>query len=58
MSTSQGDKFEYPPIPEASGGETRIQCPFCFKALGRKELEAGDDYWKHHSLRLALKVFR
>lgn len=48
ISTTQEDKFEYPPMPKMGMGETRIQCPFCFRPLERKELDTKDSYWKHH----------
>ncbi|PHH62955.1 hypothetical protein CDD81_6380 [Ophiocordyceps australis] len=49
ISTTLDDWFEYPPAPIASQGETRVQCPFCFRPLERRELEKQkNDSWKRH----------
>ncbi|KAL3952899.1 hypothetical protein ACCO45_012842 [Purpureocillium lilacinum] len=43
------DSFKYPPVPSASEGETRVQCPVCFMPLERKELEKKqNEHWKRH----------
>lgn len=44
ISTTQEDSFEYPPAPTASEGEPRIQCPFCFMPLERRELEKRNEH--------------
>ena len=49
ISTTHEDSFEYPPAPTVSEGETRVQCPFCFMPLERREVEEKrNDHWKRH----------
>ncbi|KAK4195219.1 ankyrin repeat-containing domain protein [Triangularia verruculosa] len=48
ISTSHDDEFNYPPVPKATGYETWVQCPFCFRPLERKAQGARDDHWRHH----------
>lgn len=49
ISTTHEDSFEYPPVPTASEGNTRVQCPFCFMPLERRELEKKENHhWKRH----------
>ncbi|KAI5460115.1 hypothetical protein BGZ63DRAFT_465521 [Mariannaea sp. PMI_226] len=48
-STMQDESLEYPLVPTASEGETRVQCPFCYRPLERKASEeVTSNIWKRH----------
>ncbi|KAH8587086.1 hypothetical protein B0O99DRAFT_527429 [Bisporella sp. PMI_857] len=49
VSSTQDDSFEYPPVPSASEGQSRVQCPFCFMPLENRESEKKRTaHWERH----------
>ncbi|KAI9148358.1 hypothetical protein HJFPF1_12189 [Paramyrothecium foliicola] len=49
ISKPQDDLFGYPPLPPASEGKARFQCPLCLLPLARKKSEEeNNDIWMSH----------